>query len=101
MECTNIAKTHSRAWGAAISVIAISLVGAVAVGRLLSNPHADTADTPAVAPSGARFGTDQHPGAGAAGQAAHDSHCASCGTVASIREVWVEDDATGTGAIAG
>jgi len=97
MDISGFGKTHPLTFGAAVSVIVVSLVGAAAIGGLLPNARSDKADTPAQrsAPAADRTRHD------VPSLAARDSACASCGTVESIRTLELKDDATGLGAAAG
>lgn len=102
MNSPGIRNTHPLVLGAAASVIIVSLVGAAAIGGLLPNARSGKAETPAQrsAPAADSVRHDV-PRLAVRDGRAHDSACASCGTVESIRTLELKDDATGLGAAAG
>lgn len=97
MEIIGFKKTHPLVLGAAAAVMAVSLVGAAAIGGLLPNAHSDKTDAPAQGSAPAADNTRRT----APKLAARDRVCASCGTVESIRTLERKGDATGLGAVAG
>jgi outer membrane lipoprotein SlyB len=102
MNSPGIRNAHPLVLGAAASVIILSLVGAAAIGGLLPNARSGKAETPAQrsAPAADSVRHDV-PGLAVRDGRAHDSACASCGTVESIRTLELKGDAVGLGAAAG
>lgn len=93
MESAAFRKIHPLVLGAAASVMIATLVGAAAFGGLLTNARSSTINSPTQ--SGAHAaGNAFH---GLPGLAGHDSACATCGTVQSIRAVELKGNATGMG----
>jgi len=97
MDSTSFRRTHPLVLGAAASVMVVSLVGAAAIGGLLPNARSDRTDV--AAPKSAPVAENARHAAPRL--AAHDSACASCGTVESIHAVELKGNATGLGAVAG